>query len=257
MKIRYKHKEKAKNAKLEQENYQVLGYGDFSTESNIFLIANDELKILNFDQTSVEIIDDDLSEYVRRDDLNYGKRFYLNSKLNQVRNDLIKYSDLTFSSIWNFSRNYKFFKESNYEISDFYKDYVLNEEYKLNLIEGFLIFANDYIDRKFGVDHYREAFNFYKTESLELLVQKKTDDIQFFESKSYSNTLMNFISETLWDENQNEEKSKSHRLHFFWLIDSLFLEEITSIQRLKTFYDDCLIIEYNKNYYVLNKYWWG
>ena len=254
MKIYFKHKNKAKRANLAQESYHVLAYGDFGNDLTTFLIANDELKILEFDQSSVEIIDHDLSNYTRRDDLNYDNMFYINSKLNQLRDDIENYAQLKSASIWNLSKNYRFFKENNYCIPKFYKNYVLNEAYKLALIEGFLIFANDYINSKFDMGNHSQILSFYKAQNLELLLKEKTKDIQFFDIERYPEILKNFISGTLWDREQEEDKSEKHRLQFFKLIDSLFLKDISSIRRLTTPYNNSLIIEYNKNYYILSKF---
>ena len=248
MKARFTNRSDFKN----QENYTILGYGFNLDNSPFYLIANDNFQIVNLSSKILEIIDNKLDEYVRRDDLNYGRVFYLEKNLNEYHKETENYAFLD-----NPKANYRYFKQKNYPITSWYKKNVIDEERKIYKIEGFIDCINIYINKKFGKDHYREALTFYKTNDIDELLNEKTEEIINLEVQSYESLLKEFIRNALYDEEIGEQKSEIYVISLFKLIDNLFLTEIKNIQRIQTFYDDCFVIEYEKDFYILNKYWWG
>ncbi|MCD0479087.1 hypothetical protein LPB90_11500 [Chryseobacterium sp. LC2016-29] len=192
------------------------------------------------------IIDDKIDDYIRRDDLNGGKEFYLESKMSDLRKDLNSFYDIESPY-----KNFKYFENKGYPISDGYERKILNEQSKLDRIEGFLTFANLYLLKKTGVDSYSEGFEFFKNNSLKYFLEKKTEEPYHVEVEKYENLLVNFIEKLL----REEEKSNYYAEMLAGLVKAIFLREITSVQRIKTFYYDCFVIEYENNFYSLCKYW--
>lgn len=248
MKVRFKNRDDFGRL----ESYQVIGFGLNLDNSEFYLIANDNFQIINLSLEIFEVIDSNLDDYKRRDELNYGRKFYLEKGLSQLHKTTESYAFLD-----NPKRNFKYFEEKKYPISEWYIKNVLNEEKKINEIQGFIACINIYIDRKFGKDHYREAFDFSKTDNLNHLIKDIIEEPIHFKTENYKDFFEDFIKNGLYDEEIGEEKSQGFVYALFKLIDDIFLREIMSVQRIQTFYDDCFIIEYENHFYILNKYWWG
>ena len=109
----YKLTDRKKFAGLEKESYQVLAYGTFDEISKIFLIANDDLHIMNFDQNALEIIDEDLSEYIQKNELNYNKEFYIHRDLLDCISDFENYHQISIDNIWEKSKISNYFIKNN------------------------------------------------------------------------------------------------------------------------------------------------
>lgn len=252
MKVSYKFHDKKEFAKLEREYYTVLAYG-----YNTFLIANDELFIGNSDPLFFEIIDNDLSDYVNKKGLLYkDQELYIHKSLEPYLTDSDDYLRLTSREIWNRSKISNFFTQNEYTITESYKKTVLSTNYKINLIEGFLIFANDFINSKFinKSGSYNENLYFYVVENIEDLLNFKYSKISNIEKTSYQKDLQYFIEETLLDDYNNKKKSSIHCLKLFYLIDSIFLDDVSSIQLINNGAEEYFVIEYLKKFYILMKY---
>lgn len=255
MRASYRFTDRKIFAGLEQESYQVLAYGAFDEISKFFLIANDNLHIMNFDQTALEIIDEDLSEYIQKNELNYNKEFYIHRDLLESVSDFENYHQILVDNIWERSKISNFFIKNNYLIPNSYKNTVLNLEYKQNLIEGYLIFANHYINIKNQIGDYWDELFFYVTESFETIVDDSDKKVEKLDLLDYKMYLQNFIRANLYDEEQNEVKSIDMSKSLFKIIDSIFLNQIESIYIIETFYDNVFAIKYENKYYCLNKSW--
>lgn len=132
---------------------------------------------------------------------------------------------------------------------------MLNEDNKLSRIEGFLLFTNHYLYEKFWDDKYRESLEFYKSKSLEYLMEKKLKDPVYINVNNYKDELLKFIEKAFTKETILQGESKYYSKTLSSLINGLFIKEITSVQRLESFYDDCFIVEYENNYYILSNCW--
>src|SRR5690606_24036093 len=178
MRVIYTLNDRKKFAGLEKESYEVLAYGNFDENLKIFLIVNDYLDILNISPSVIEVIDEDLSEYIQKNELNYGKDFFVHKNLIKYISDFDSYHRLTFNNLWERSKISKYFIENNYLIPDKYKNTVLNTTYKRNLIEGYLMFANHYINIKNEEGTYWEELFFYVTESFDEIVNKANKKVE-------------------------------------------------------------------------------
>ncbi len=258
MRVTYKLNDRKKSAKLELDSYQVLAYGIFDDKSSIFLIANDDLNIIEPDKSVLEIIDNDLTEYVQKRELNYGKDFFVHKKLLNYISNFDGYYQLKSNGIWERSKISFFFIDNNYPIPEGYRNTVLNAYYKLNLIKGFLMFANQYINNKNSVGSYWDELNFFEENTIDIVVDKKLETnkkVKEFEVSEYILHLRNFINKHLYDHAENENKSVEICDTLFKLIDSIFINPINSICIIETFYDEVFAIGYENKYYCLNKTW--
>jgi hypothetical protein len=257
MKVKYKLTDRKKYAKLEKDFYDVLVYGEFDQNSKIFLIVNDNLEIIEPDESVLEIIDNDLSEYVQRNELNFDRVLYLDTSLSKFMSNFKNYSQLKLDDIWSRGKLSNFFFENNYDIPENYQNTVLNKSYKLNLIEGFLMFANNYINNK-NEACYWDELRFYTVDSFDNIIGDRFKDrmkINPLEITEYETLLYNFISKYLFDQTENEEKSIELCHKLFKLIDSIFINDINKIFIIETFYDEVFSIEYENRYYCLSKSW--
>lgn len=254
MKVVYTLNDQKKNVGLEKESYEVLAYGNFNENLKIFLIVNDYLDIVNIDPSVLEVIDDDLSEYVQKNELNYGKDFFVHKNLIQYISDFDSYHRLTFNNnLWEQSKISNFFIENNYLIPEKYKNTVLNTNYKINLIAGYLMFANLYINIKYEESSYMEELFFYVTESFDEIVNKPNKKVEQIEVTDYKSRFQNFIKTNLYDENENEIKSIGMCENLFRLIDSIFINPIDSVYLIES-YEEVFVIGYENKYYCLDKY---
>jgi hypothetical protein len=162
------------------------------------------------------------------------------------------------ATIWNKTKMYPFFTFYNYKLTEEYINTALNEEYKLNLIEGALMFVNQYIGRKFDGDHYIERLDFYKEKTFQSLTEIKSEyDLIKLDKSNYKKLILDLISSTIYEVEIGEVKSEGYITDIFNLIDSIFIQEINDIYKFETHYDNCLVIKHNENLYYLNKNWYG
>lgn len=228
------------------KEYFVIGFGLNQNNSRFYNIADDNFNIGHMIPLHFDIIDDNIDDYIRRDSLNQGREFYLENSMNDLHKDLNNIYEIN-----NPYKNFKYFENKGYPISENYERSILNEQAKLDRIEGFLMFANMYLLKNFGRDSYSESFEFFKSNSLDYLLEKKTNEPYYVEVNNYESLLVNFIEKLLYV----EAKPNYYAKMLAGLVMSIFLREITSVQRIKTFYYDCFVIEYENNFYTLVKDW--
>lgn len=256
MKIRFKNKEMALKTNLLQDEYRVVAKEADLGGGYTYVFFNENLQEMSVQDTHVEITDDDMSDMVQRNDLWYGREFYVNELLmNQI--ELKQGHIISTRTVWLASKAFRYFEEYNYEIPDTYRDRVFNENYKMNLIEGFLMAVNPYMERKFAGGNYFESFEFYKGKAISEIELEINDSIEELNVIEYKQLLKSFIERYLHDTEGNTENSKAFSNTLFALIDALFIYDITRIFSYKTFYDNCFVIEHQNEYYYLNQFWWG
>lgn len=130
----------------------------------------------------------------------------------------------------------------------------------MNIIDGYLMAVNHYMMVKFEGGCYYENFSFYKGEAVEKIVLEDGDHLEKLNINGYSeyaNVLRSFIVNALYDKKPGEEKSKNLCKSLFRLIDAIFVYDIDTMYAYRNFYDDCIIMEYQNEYYYLNKFWSG
>ncbi len=172
MKISYKFKDKAARVKMQDDAYNVLGYGVRRDQQKMYFVANDDLQILQFDETGVTVLDNDLSGYIRKDELNYGQEFYIQQDLYRYMSGFESCHSLQIADIWHSSKLAKFFISQNYSIPENYKETVLNKNYKTALIKGFLMFSDTYINFKNNSDYWDDLI-FMQSHDLDSLFDEK------------------------------------------------------------------------------------
>ena len=245
-------------AKLAKESYFVIVYGEYDQNSKIFIIANDDLELIEPSDEVVEIIDFDLTDYTGQE-TKYNLTKLLISNIFLKHSIKTKhYGDIKSADIWTRSKLSNFFVENNFLIPQSYKDKVLSVNYKLNLIEGFLMFAELYINNKNKSDSYSDSIYFYVSDSYDKIIEERFKDdmkVDIIDLSKYESELYNFISKYLYDEKENEEKSIAICTQLFKLIDSIFINKISNIFHIDTFYDEVLVIEYENKFYCLSKTW--
>ncbi|MFZ4927567.1 hypothetical protein [Chryseobacterium sp. Mn2064] len=256
MKIRFKNKKQAALSHFFKDEHRVIIKEKTLQGYYSYTLFNENLHEITVNENQVEETDSDMSDMIQRNDLGYGREFYINEFIIKLL-PLQPGQFISTRSLWVAGKLVRYFEKYDYEIPDPYKERVLNENYKMNLIEGFLMAVNPYMERKFKGGNYFESFELYKGKAMSEIELKINDSLNELDRKDYKNLLTNFIEKALHDTHDNEVHSKNFSSTLFFLIDSLFVYDITRIFSYKTFYDDCFVIEYQNEYYYLNQFWWG
>ena len=254
MKIKYLLKDQAEKAKLLKEEYEVLAYGQYNDKMKIFLFPNDELEIYDMDESSVEIVDNDLSQYSRMDNLNAGNELFIKNQLVKYLDNFYTTGDIKSNHIWNRSKIANFFLEQGYEIPELYHSTILNENYKINLLNGYLKCFNTMVKQLNKGPNRHIDYYFSKSETkLGFLKDESETDIptERIPNINYNLELRNFLSEVL---TKNENVTIEELLK---LIDSLFLNHISSIFKLYPWGEETISIKYENNYYSIRKMTYG
>lgn len=117
MKIRFKNKEMALKTNLVQDEYRVVAKEADLGGGYTYVFFNENLQEMSVQDTHVEITDDDMSDMVQRNDLWYGREFYVNELLmNQI--ELKQGHIISTRTVWLASKAFRYFEEYNYEIPD-------------------------------------------------------------------------------------------------------------------------------------------
>jgi hypothetical protein len=232
------------------EEYLVIGFGRYMSKERFYLIADDNFAIGYAVPKHFDISEDTADGYDRRDDLNSGMEFYLESGMNNFRKDLRNYWDLS-----NPYENVGYFADKKYPVSMGYEEKMLKEDNKLSRIEGALLFIDSYLYKQFWDATYREGLEFYKRNSLDDLLEKKINEPVPIQLIHYKDELLKFIEKAFGTGERSIDRSGYYARTLSGLISALFVEEIASVQRLESFYEDCFIIEYEDTYYILSRYW--
>lgn len=257
MKVRYKYKDKMELAKLTNDSYEVLGFGENDNEIYPIIILNDELEFCNFSEEAIEIIDDSRHEYVQVNRLCYGANFYLNTNLSKYCEEFESYSDLQIRHIWNKSKLINYFINSDFNLTTEMKTTVLNEAYKVTLIQGYILAVNNYVSIRFEHGGW-ELFYFRQLDTLtEHIPERFRDEMEIKELnvKDYKQIINSHLTRVIFIKRQGEIESKKMIRELFRLIDSIFINPIESIHQVITFYEDEIIIKYESKYYSLSKEW--
>jgi hypothetical protein len=131
------------------KEYLVLAYGKcFNQKEMFYLIADEGLNILHPDISDLRFVDYDTHEYTQINRLNYERDFFLHKSLVGHISHIHTYGELQLDDIWSRSKLANFFLQNNYNIPQTYRDSILNTNYKIALIHGFLTFTNCYINIK-------------------------------------------------------------------------------------------------------------
>ncbi len=257
MKVKFKNIEPNQGDPKLRREYEILAFGEIE-EIQIFLIANDQLTICEYDQNHVIITDNNLEAYTDAPFLNNGHKFLVREALLKFCSHFKNYEELKTNHIWNKSKIARFFTTNRFEIPNLYNETILNETYKLNLIEGYILSLNNYISIKHK-SCYSEEFVFNKNINEFAFIDKYLDNeytkIETFDIGEYKPLMLNFLSETIYLTTPNEPESAPMILEFFKLIDSIFMFKIETLKRINTFYDDVIEIKYGNYYYQINKVW--
>jgi hypothetical protein len=266
MKVSIQNKEQAIKAGFSNESYLVIAYGENPGSGLFYLLINDKLHICRLDSTSIQIIDNDTSEFVQQNKLNFNRQFFMLKIFLEIFPNAENYFIINTEHIWNSSKLFPFFKLYNYKLTDRYIKTAVSEEYKFNLIEGYLLFANAYILKKFEGGHYFEEFEVEKAISFKELQEfnDKTNSNEYtdikikeLDIKNYKAELIDFISAYLNENFEKEEKSKPYVYELFQLFDSIFIHKIGNIFLCVTHYNHSFIVYYSGHYYYLTKFWYG
>lgn len=254
MKIKYLLKDRAEKAKLLKQEYEVLAYGQYNEKMKIFLFPNDELEIYDMDESSIEIVDNDLSQYLRLDKLNGGNELFVKSQLINYIDKFYTTGDIKSNHIWNRSKLAKYFIEENYVIPEHYKKTILNEHYKITLIKGFLKCFNTMVKQLNQGPNRHVNYYFSKSETKYGFL-KDNDESEMpnerIPNKNYKLELKKFLSEAI---TKNESGTVEE---LFKLIDSLFLNHISSIFKLYPLGEETISIKYQNRYYSIRKMIYG
>jgi hypothetical protein len=258
MRVKLKNIENKILPGFESESFMVIYFALGLDNQIMYGFFNDELMICNMLESSLIIVDEDKTDLIQRNELNYNRTFFLNKLLSEMFDFKNHYIEISDNGIWRKSKMSKFFNIYNYTLTEDYIKTALNEEYKLNLIEGYLMFANEYIIRKFEGGHYFERLDFYKEKTLQAGAQIKSEfELVKVDKSNYKKLMLDLISSTLYEVEIGEEKSQAYITDLFCLIDSIFIDEISELFTFETHYDNCIVIKYNGILYYLNKNWYG
>lgn len=258
MRVKLKNTENKIMSGFNSESYMVIYYALGLDNQIMYGFFNNDLKVCNMLESSLIIIDEDKTDFIQRNELNNNRTFFLNKLLNEIFDLKYNYIEISADTIWHKTKMYTFFKFYNYKLTEEYIHTALNEEYKLNLIEGSLMFVNEYIGRKFEGGHYCEKLDFYKEKTFQSLTEIKSEyDLIKLDKTIYKKLILDLISNTLYEVEIGEVKSEGFITDLFYLIDSIFIDEISDVFRFETHYDNCLVIKYKDKLFYLNKNWYG
>lgn len=232
------------------DEYLVIGFGLYESKARFYLIADDNFTIGYAMPKHFDIVDAAADGYVRRDDLNSGMEFYLESEMNHARKDLRNYWDIN-----NPYENVSYFADKKYPVSIDYEKSMLNEDNKLSRIEGALLFIDHYLYEKFWDDTYREGLEFYKRNSLDDLLERKINEPVIIPVSHYKDELLKFIGRAFGTGERPGNLFDDYAQTLAGLISALFVKEIASVQKIESLYDNCLVIDYENGYYILSRYW--
>ena len=104
MKVKFNYKNQTNKKELVRSEYEVLAYGEFDDEHQIYLIANEHLAICEYDQRSIIVTDNNLESYADASHLNYGRKLLVKKSLLNYCKDFSNYADLKANHIWNKSK---------------------------------------------------------------------------------------------------------------------------------------------------------
>lgn len=258
MKVSIKNIDEILMTGFSSHSYTIIYYALGLDNQTMYGFFNDDLRVCNMLESSLVIIDHDKSNFVQRDELNWDRTFFIDKLLNEVIDIKYNYHELASETVWFKSKLIPFLQNNNYIITENFKNTVLNETYKLNLIQGYLIFANRYLAPKFDGGHYFERLDFYKAGSHNSVAEIESEtDLTKLDKSNYKNLLINHISSALYEKEFGEEKSQGFISELFCLIDSIFIEGIEDLYSFQTHYDSCLVIKHKGQLYYLNKNWEG
>lgn len=247
MKVRFK-KDLPNYKNLDE--YLVIALGLHINKERFYLIADDNFAIGYVTPKHFDIVDDTTDGYVRRDDLNSGGEFYLESEMNHSRKDL--------KNCWEINNPYEnvsYFGDKTYPVSVDYEKSMLNEDNKLSRIEGALLFIDQYLYEQFWDDTYREGLEFYKRNSLDDLLEKKISEPVLIPITHYKDELLKFIARAFGTGKRSGNRFDDYARTLAGLISAVFVKEIASVQKIESLYDNCFVIEYEERFYVLSRYW--
>jgi hypothetical protein len=256
--MRVKLRESISRSGFTSESYMVIYYALGMDNQIMYGFFNDDLMVCNMLESSLIIVDNDKEDLIQKDNLNYNRTFFINKLLYEIFDLKDSYVQIQTHVIWYRAKLYLFFKAYNFRLTEHYLATALNEQYKLNLIEGFLLFANQYIVGKFEGGHYFEKLDFYKANTFQSWVEVNSEsELVILDKTNYKQLILDLISDTLYQDEIGEEKSVGYVTDLFMLIDSIFIEPIDDIYKFETHYDNCLVIKYKEELYYLNKNWYG
>lgn len=211
----------------------------------------------------VAITDDDLSDYILSPTFGYGyKEFYLlNGFSNIIKDHITSTVDLPDDNFWLKCKLSKLYEGNKLQLPYYIQNTVLNENYKIGLINGFIIFANHFINIPTYIRSRDTNYNTWFEFGISLYLNPDLGGIREFkiervELSDYQKVLTLYIKEKLisGDEKSEDENNDLCR-QLFELFDCLFIDQIQSVHTLKTFYDNKIVVGYHDKFYFLNHTW--
>ncbi len=228
-----------------------------------YFVLDDDYEFCRIDEAAIEIIDNSLDGYKLMDTFSNSK-FIL-----YLKTDVLPLLDKNFIngwnltgiqiSIWGQTRLAKILRDKGEVLSEKLINALENENDKLLLIQGFLDFANHYINYKQDSDLVYHL-GFCKTnkdifsEDYNYLTEVKT----IFEVKKENiyKEFLEFINQALFNGDKiiiypNQDASYSTSKSLLMTIDSIFVNGIEAAYIIERYWDTRFAIKYNGYYYVL------
>ena len=211
MKVKYKYEDKKEIAKLTKESYEVLGYGENNNEIFPIIILNDDLEFCNISEEAIEFVDESKEEYNQINRLCYGANFYLKKELINYCKEFESYADLQTKHIWHRSKLVNYFIKSNYNLTPELKKTVLNIDYKVTLIQGYILAVNNYISIRYQKGGW-ELFYFRQLDELTKHIPERFRDemqVEELNVNDYKEILNNHLERVIFIKTQGEKESKN------------------------------------------------
>jgi len=251
-----------------QDNYEVWGfykcnYYPFGKKTS-YIIMGDDFGFHTIDENVFHMTDDNINGYEFMTKYsNENLQLYLKPELNiLIQNSLTKDWDFTRGwNIWDRTWLAKLLKERGDKISAELNGALENENDKVLLIDGFLDFANDYINYNKDSDlTYHLIFSKEQVDTSPitsaLIVETGRPKVTVIEKNSIEDKLQSFIHSALFGEQKiivcgrfNASEETARRL--FLTIDSIFVNGIESAYFIEDDWDDKFVMRYNNYYYIL------
>ncbi|CAM3999579.1 MULTISPECIES: hypothetical protein [Flavobacterium] len=248
-------KEESSQLFVKAEQYPIIAIRKTNIYDEIvinYLVCDDKCSLYYLGQNAIVITDDDKENYVDVSNPNCNEKIVIDKRfINLIYKSLNNTTSLEFrSEIWDITWLAKSLISIDFDITNRVEAFMNNEEYKVNLIEGFIEFATEYINFEKDSDAFFEI-GFYKEEKTKSHLRFYTEDFKPIIDNSEKIKEFLFKGKEIINSEENMSDKISRKLYL--MIDCIFIKESQSIFLYYDSYkSEKIIFEYDEYYYQLD-----
>lgn len=243
------------------EDYLIIAYKENTYQSAIetrYLVLNDDFLLQYVDSTQFCLTDSDKSNFIQVQTKDTHYKLYFDKDYLEVFNKSLTQSDmLEFNfEIWDRTWLAKSLRNNGIELNETLTNAIVNEQYKLSLIEGFLMFANEYINFGKDSDAFYEITFYYEFKDKTRLRFEK-ENFKIIEQDKIYAYLVNIFESYIFNgkeiENWDGVISDKVVRKIYLLIDCIFVDGVNAVYTFNEGpWTSLTIFEYKDKYYVLD-----